>query len=111
MVFAESNQAEHNIRWIKRAGVTKVEKGLERYKTLDGEKHTQDFVSAMLIPPFADSEMKTYNKNRGGDISSMLFAPNGLMKVCDSKSVNRGISHRKKFSLKCYRIDFSIIIF
>jgi sulfide:quinone oxidoreductase len=79
-VFAESILAEYNIRWIKRAGVTKVEKGLAHYETLDGEKHTQDFDFAMLIPAFAGVGMKAYNKT-GEDISSTLFAPNGLMKV------------------------------
>ncbi len=79
-VFAESILAEYNIRWIKRAGVTKVEKGLVHYETLDGEKHTQDFDFAMLIPAFAGTGMKAYNK-LGEDISTVLFAPSGFMKV------------------------------
>jgi sulfide:quinone oxidoreductase len=79
-VFSESILAEYGIRWIKRAGVTKAEKGLVHYETLDGEKHTQDFDFAMLIPAFAGSGMKAYNKN-GEDISSILFAPSGFMKV------------------------------
>jgi sulfide:quinone oxidoreductase len=79
-VFSESIMAEYGIRWIKRAGVTKVEKGLVHYETLDGEKHTQDFDFAMLIPAFAGSGLKAYNKN-GEDISNILFAPNGFMKV------------------------------
>jgi sulfide:quinone oxidoreductase len=79
-VFAESILAEYGIRWIKRAGVTKVEKGLAHYETLDGEKHTQDFDFAMLIPAFAGSGIKAFNKS-GEDISSALFAPSGFMKV------------------------------
>jgi len=79
-VFAESILAEYNIRWIKRAGITKVEKGLVHYETLDGEKHTQDFDFAMLIPAFTGTGMKAYNKS-GDDISSILFAPSGFMKV------------------------------
>jgi sulfide:quinone oxidoreductase len=79
-VFAESILAEYNIRWIKRAGVTKVEKGLVHYEPLDGEKHTQDFDFAMLIPAFAGSGIKAFNKN-GEDISGTLFAPSGFMKV------------------------------
>ena len=79
-VFAESILAEYGIRWIKRAGVTKVEKGLVHYETLDGEKHTQDFHFAMLIPAFAGAGMKAYNK-KGEDISAILFAPSGFMKV------------------------------
>jgi len=78
--FSESVLAEYGIRWIKRAGVTKVEKGLAHYETLDGEKHTQDFDFAMLIPAFAGSGMKAFNK-KGEDVSNILFAPNGFMKV------------------------------
>jgi len=78
--FSESVLAEYGIRWIKRAGVTKVEKGLVHYETLDGEKQTQDFDFAMLIPAFAGSGMKAFNK-KGEDISTILFAPNGFMKV------------------------------
>ncbi len=79
-VFTESILAEYNIRWIKRAGVTKVEKGLAHYETLDGDNHTQDFDFAMLIPAFAGTGMKAYNK-LGEDISTVLFAPSGFMKV------------------------------
>jgi sulfide:quinone oxidoreductase len=79
-VFAESILAEYNIRWIKRAGVTKVEKGLVHYETLDGGKHTQDFDFAMLIPAFSGAGMKAYNR-MGEDISNVLFAPSGFMKV------------------------------
>jgi len=78
--FSESVLAEYGIRWIKRAGVTRIEKGVAHYETLDGSKHTQDFDFAMLIPAFAGSGMKAFDKN-GNDISNILFAPNGLMKV------------------------------
>jgi sulfide:quinone oxidoreductase len=78
--FAESILAEYGIRWIKRAGVTRVEKGLVHYETLDGEKHSQDFDFAMLIPAFAGAGMKAYNR-KGEDISANLFAPSGFMKV------------------------------
>ncbi len=79
-VFAESILAEYGIRWIKRAGVTKVEKNLVHYETLDGEIHTQGFDFAMLIPAFSGAGMRAFNK-AGEDITSMLFAPNGFMKV------------------------------
>ncbi len=79
-VFAESILAEYGIRWIKRAGVTKVESGLAHYEMLDGTTHTQAFDFAMLIPAFAGSDIKAYNKS-GEDISNLLFAPNGFMKV------------------------------
>ncbi len=78
--FSESVLAEYGIRWIKRAGITKVEKGIAHYETLDGEKHTQDFDFAMLIPAFAGTGMKAFNKNNE-DISNALFAPSGFMKV------------------------------
>jgi sulfide:quinone oxidoreductase len=79
-VFAESVLAEYNIRWIKRAGVFKVEKGIAHYETLDGQTNTQEFDFAMLIPAFAGAGLKAYNKS-GEDISSTLFAPSGFMKV------------------------------
>ena len=79
-VFAESVLAEYGIRWIKRAGVTKVEKGLVHYETLDGEKHSQEFDFAMLIPAFSGSGIKAFNR-KGEDITSGLFAPSGFMKV------------------------------
>jgi len=79
-VFSESIFAEYGIRWIKRAGVTKVEPGLAHYETLDGEKKTASFDFAMLIPAFAGVGIKAYNRN-GEDISSRIFAPNGFMKV------------------------------
>ncbi len=79
-VFAESFLRENNIRWIKRAGVTKVEKGLIHYENLDGEQHTIPFDFSMLIPAFAGAGLKAFRKD-GSDITSVLFAPNGLMKV------------------------------
>jgi sulfide:quinone oxidoreductase len=79
-VFSESILAEYGIRWIKRAGVIKVEKNLVHYETLDGNMHTQDFDFAMLIPAFAGSGMKAYDKS-GADITETLFAPSGFMKV------------------------------
>jgi sulfide:quinone oxidoreductase len=79
-VFSESIFAEYGIKWIKRAGVIKVEKGLAHYETLDGEMKTQPFDFSMLIPAFAGAGLKAYNK-MGEDISSQLFAPSGFMKV------------------------------
>jgi sulfide:quinone oxidoreductase len=79
-IFSESVLAEYGIKWIKRAGVTKVEKGLVHYETLDGEKKTQEFDFAMLIPSFTGSFSKAFDKDNN-DISTTLFAPNGFMKV------------------------------
>jgi len=79
-VFSESIFAEYGIRWIKRAGVTKIEEGLAYYETLDGQIHTQPFDFAMLIPAFAGVGLKAFDKT-GEDITAKLFAPSGFMKV------------------------------
>ncbi|MDD4596573.1 MAG: FAD/NAD(P)-binding oxidoreductase [Lentimicrobiaceae bacterium] len=79
-VFAESFLSEHNIKWIKRAGVTKVEKDVIHYEDLSGDYHTIGFDFAMLIPGFAGADLKAFDKI-GKDITSSLFAPNGFMKV------------------------------
>ncbi len=79
-VFSESIFAEYGIRWIKRAGVYKIEEGIAHYETLDGEMKTAAFDFAMLIPAFAGTGLKAFNKT-GEDITSQLFAPSGFMKV------------------------------
>ena len=79
-VFTESVFAENNIKWIKRAGVKKVEPGVAHYETLDGEMHTAEFDFAMLIPAFSGHDIKAFSKT-GEDITSTLFAPNKFMKV------------------------------
>jgi len=79
-VFSESIFAEYGIRWIKRAGVSKIEEGLAHYETLDGQLHTQPFDFAMLIPAFAGVGLKAFDK-AGEDITAKLFAPSGFMKV------------------------------
>lgn len=79
-VFTESILSEYGIKWIKRAGVYKVEEGKAFYETLDGKYHEQEFDFAMLIPGFAGSGIKAFNKG-GEDISSTVFAANGMMKV------------------------------
>ncbi|HRY32829.1 MAG TPA: FAD/NAD(P)-binding oxidoreductase [Bacteroidales bacterium] len=79
-VFAESILSEYRIRWIKRAGVYKVEAGRVHYETLAGEYLTQDFDFAMLIPAFAGAGMTAFDK-QGNDITSVLFRPNGFMTV------------------------------
>ncbi len=79
-VFTESVFAENNIKWIKRAGVKKVDPGVAHYETLDGEIHTAEFDFAMLIPAFSGQDIKAFNK-AGEDITNLLFAPNKFMKV------------------------------
>jgi sulfide:quinone oxidoreductase len=79
-VFTESILAEYGIRWIKRAGVYKVEKGKAFYENLDGEYLEQEFDFAMLIPGFKGADWKAFDK-AGKDITSSIFAANGMMKV------------------------------
>lgn len=79
-VFTESVFSENNIKWIKRAGVYKVEPGKAYYETLDGAENTAEFDFAMLIPGFSGQPIKAFDK-KGEDITSKVFAPNGFMKV------------------------------
>lgn len=79
-IFTESILKEYGVNWIKRAGVTKVEKGKVFYEDLDGEYHTKEFDFAMLIPGFAGAGMKAFNKENI-DISTEVFVANGMMKV------------------------------
>jgi sulfide:quinone oxidoreductase len=79
-IFAESILKERGIRWIKRAGVKKVDAGEIHYETLDGEEHEIAFDFAMLIPAFAGVGIKAFGKN-GEDITARLFKPNGFMAV------------------------------
>ena len=79
-IFTESILKEYGIRWIKRAGVQKVEEGKIHYENLRGEYHTKQFDFAMLIPGFSGAGMKAYNK-QNKDITSEVFVANGMMKV------------------------------
>ncbi|HKJ43939.1 MAG TPA: FAD/NAD(P)-binding oxidoreductase [Sunxiuqinia sp.] len=79
-VFTESVLTENGIKWIKRAGIKKVDPGVAHYETLDGEEKSIEFDFAMLIPAFKGQDIKAFN-HTGEDITSALFAPNGFMKV------------------------------
>lgn len=79
-LFTESYFIERGIRWIKRAGVKKIDNGVIYYENLDGEQLEQKFDFAMLIPGFSGHGFKAFNK-AGDDITDALFAPNGFMKV------------------------------
>ena len=85
-VLAESILAEYNINWIKRAAVYKVEENQVYYETLEGEFKTVDYDFAMLLPAFAGAVIKAFDKN-DNDITSVLFAPSGFMKVDADYSV------------------------
>ncbi|MEQ6121207.1 FAD/NAD(P)-binding oxidoreductase [Reichenbachiella sp. MALMAid0571] len=79
-VFAESILAEYGIRWIKRAGVQKLDGKKIYYENLDGESLELPYDFSMLIPSFSGVGLKTYDKN-GLDITDTVFAANGFMKV------------------------------
>jgi sulfide:quinone oxidoreductase len=79
-IFTESILHEYGIKWIKRAGVNKIEKGKAHYELLDGTYHEQEFDFAMLIPGFAGAGLKAFSHG-GDDITSDIFAANGFMKV------------------------------
>ena len=79
-IFAESILKEYGVKWIKQAGVQKVEEGIVHYENLDGEYHSLKFDFAMLIPSFAGASIKAFDKNNE-EITSEVFAANGMMKV------------------------------
>lgn len=79
-ILAESLLKEYGVNWIVGAGVKKVEPGVAHFETLDGDLLTQEFDFAMLIPGFSGVGLKAYDK-KGEDITSVIFAPNGFMKV------------------------------
>ena len=79
-LFAESYFVERNIKWIKRAGVKKIDDHKIYYENLNGEYLEQSYDFAMLIPGFSGHGFKAFDK-QGNDISDKLFAANGLMKV------------------------------
>lgn len=71
---------ERKVEAILGAHVEKVEEGLVRYETLDGEHHELAFDFAMLLPPFGGVPLSAYDRE-GNDITSELFNPAGFMKV------------------------------
>jgi len=79
-IFAESLFTERGVDWLIGAHVSKVEEGLVHYELLDGTIGTESFDFSMLIPPFAGVALKAYAKD-GSDITDVIFAPNGFMKV------------------------------
>ncbi|HEX2896299.1 MAG TPA: FAD/NAD(P)-binding oxidoreductase [Marmoricola sp.] len=71
---------ERGVEAILGAHVEKVEEGLVRYETLDGEHHELAFDFAMLLPPFGGVPLSAYDRE-GNDITADLFNPAGFMKV------------------------------
>lgn len=79
-IFVESIMKEYGIKWIKRAGVYKIEEGLAHFETLDGNKYSQKFDFAMLIPGFSGNKIKAFDKNNN-EITEKVFVANGMMRV------------------------------
>ncbi len=79
-IFTESLYTERGVRWITQAHVKEADKGKIQYETLSGEIHEQGFDFAMLLPPFSGVGLSAFDKN-GKDITGVLFAPNGFMRV------------------------------
>lgn len=70
--MVESIFEHRGIKWITKAGVTKVEDGIAHYETLDGEEKSANFDFGMLIPAFSGHGFKAFNKS-GEDITEKLF--------------------------------------
>lgn len=63
---------DRGIKWIKRAGVYKVNDGIVYYENLDGEYKEEKYDFGMLIPAFAGHGFKAFDKT-GSDITEKLF--------------------------------------
>ncbi len=79
-IFTESLFTERGIHWITGAHVSQVNPDNVTFELLDGSYNSVDFDFAMLIPPFAGSGMKGFDRS-GEDITEKLFLPNGFMRV------------------------------
>ncbi len=79
-IFTESLFTERGIKWLTQAHVDEVDKNKISYEQLSGNRGTEDFDFAMLLPPFSGVGLKAYDK-KDQDITSELFAPNGFMIV------------------------------
>lgn len=79
-MWTESLFRERGVRAITQAAVLEVMNGKLRYEQLDGKEHDLDFDFAMLLPPFKGASLAAYDKD-GTDITSVLFAPSGFLKV------------------------------
>lgn len=79
-LWTESIFRERGVKAISGAAVKKVVEGGLTYETLDGAEHDLSFDFAMLLPPFSGHPIKAFNK-AGEDITDVVFAPSGFMKV------------------------------
>lgn len=63
---------DRGIKWITRAGITKIEDGKAIYENLEGEKKEETYDFAMLIPAFSGHGFKAFDKE-GKEITEKLF--------------------------------------
>jgi len=79
-LWTESLFRERDVKAILRAHVQRVEEGKIFYETLDGGEGVLGFDFAMLLPPFRGQDLKAYDRT-GADITEVMFAPSGFLKV------------------------------
>ncbi|AGP29981.1 NAD(P)/FAD-dependent oxidoreductase [Corynebacterium terpenotabidum] len=79
-LWTESLFRERGVIPIVRAHAQSVDDGLLTYETLDGEVHELRFDFAMLLPPFRGADLTAVDRD-GADITSTMFAANGMMLV------------------------------
>lgn len=78
--WTESLFRERDVRAILGAHVQRVEPGKVAYEQLDGSEHELAFDFAMLLPPFRGQGLQAFDRS-GEEITDVMFAPNGFMKV------------------------------
>lgn len=100
-LWTESLFRERGVKAISGAAVKRVDEGVLTYETLDGHEHQLDFDFAMLLPPFSGVEMRAYAKD-GSDITSVLFAPSGFMKV----DANYGVADYEDWSAQDWPLTY-----
>ncbi|MCB8957019.1 MAG: FAD-dependent oxidoreductase [Nocardioides sp.] len=79
-LWTESLFRERDVTAIVGAHVQRVEEGKIFYETLQGEEGVLEFDFAMLLPPFKGQDLHAFDRS-GQDITDVLFAPNGFLKV------------------------------
>lgn len=79
-LWTESLFRERGVKAITGAAVTKIEEGVIHYDQLDGSHNDLDYDFAMLLPPFRGAEFAAFDAD-GKDITDVLFAPSGFLKV------------------------------
>ncbi|MCB9188373.1 MAG: FAD-dependent oxidoreductase [Flavobacteriales bacterium] len=70
--MVESVFEHRGIKWITKAGVNKIEKGIAHYENLDGKQKEEHYDFAMLIPAFSGHGFKSYDEN-GEENTEKLF--------------------------------------